>query len=384
MNTSKYVISLSKNQYYILLAVTTVIGGISLFVGLKNAWVYSVDFQVPSACLFIEGENPYRFFLDGLHGKNFSPPNYLHSLYFLLSPLCLFNLEIARIIWALVNTGLAVMIAFLLYRAAGLKGQFLLILMFFFASLPFRNGIGNDQNQLFVLFFFVSSMLMVNSSWNRGLLGALSFAKYSFAPAWIGMVFANHKKALLWSVIFISFFTIVGAIWIRTGDFFLDLLGPIKIASKSVAMGQGDLLTIVDYIIGKDYSLRMVTALFLMIINIAVVILLTRNSKDYLFTLAISCTSSLMFVTHLGYDAVFLLPAFIYLISRSSIYSAAGLFLILYFWQIIKALHLIGISTGSLEFTIFHFISYFGVMYCVYMTYGNNNSTASSFLVTNK
>ena len=60
----------------------------------------------------------------------------------------------------------------------------------------------------------------------------------------------------------------------------VDVFGPFIVASKSVSLGHGDLLTIIDQIVGKDYGFRLVIASLLLLLNIAVVARFVRQSKD--------------------------------------------------------------------------------------------------------
>ena len=110
---SKYCVSLNTKQYVLTLFILGLIGLISLIAGLNKTWSNFVDFQQPAACLFIAGENPFLYHLEGLPEGSWSAPNYLHHLYVILSPLCLFNDAPARLVWGLINTALAVWCSFL-------------------------------------------------------------------------------------------------------------------------------------------------------------------------------------------------------------------------------------------------------------------------------
>ncbi len=327
----KFNITLNRKQYLIFIFILGVIGIVSLLAGLNNAWVNFVDFQQPAACLFISGESPYAyaFELGESYKENWSKPNYLHALYFLQSPLCIFDDAIARLVWGLINTGLAIWISYTLSKMANRPEYFILITLFFFASLPFRNGIGNDQNQILILTFFVLSM-QANSSWLKGLFGALSFIKYSFAGSWIGMTFYRDKLAVIWSGLFVVLMMLGGALWISSGNFIIDFLGPFMVASNGVRPGHGDLLTMIDYIFDSQYQYRTVVGASLLVLNTIVVAWITRKSMDPLFILAIAGVSSLMFVTHLGYDGVFLLPALVFLIAKGGGASLVGVATIVY------------------------------------------------------
>ena len=357
---NKICLTLNNKQYLSLIFILGTVGVISLIAGLYNAWNHMVDFQQPASCLFISGKNPYLFDLERIHPKNWAHPNYLHPLYILLSPLCLFDDSTARLIWGLINSILAIWIAYTLCKMANYREYFLLITFFFFASLPFRNGIGNGQNQILILTFFLLS-IQANSSWLKGLFGSLSFIKYSFAGSWIGMNICHDKYSVIWSGVFITFMMLCGAFWISSGNFLTDFLGPFKVAAHGVSPGTGDLLTIFDNLFIGQYqykTIRTTVGVLLLVINIVTVAWITRKSTNVLFNLSIAGVASLMFVTHLGYDDVFLFPALVFLIVKGGRASLFGLIAISYSWQVVKVLAVLNLIGQSLGWIIIQFCMY--------------------------
>ncbi len=354
-------LALSRKQYFVSISVLGAIGAISLAAGLYNAWSYFMDFQQSAACLFISGDNPYLAHLEGRHRENWTPPNYLHPLYILQSPLCLFDDATARLVWGAINTILAIWICYTLAKMAKHREYFLPVTLFLFASLPFRIGIGNDQNQILILTLFILSM-QASASWLRGLFGSLSFMKYSFAGSWIGMNIYHDRHSVVWSVFFVALLMLGGALWISSGDFSVDFLGPFMVAAHGVAAGHGDLLTIIDYLYAGQPPYRTVIGGLLLILNIIVVAWITRNSTDALFILSVAGVGSLMFVTHLIYDGVFLLPALVFLLVKGGAVSLLGLAAIVYTWQIVKVLDVLNISETSIEWTVLHFFVYLILM----------------------
>ena len=309
--------------------------------------------------------------------------NYLHPLYFLLSPLIYFDDQVARLVWALINTAMAVFISYELCKMAKRCEYFILVIMFFFASLPFRNGIGNEQNQILILAFFVLSM-RANSSWSKGLFGALSFVKYSFAGAWVGMFLSRDRNAVFWSGLLAMILTLLGAFWIFSGNFIVDFFGPFMVASRSVAPGHGDVLTIIDHIFGREFHFRSVVGLLLLLLNIIAVALVTRKSSDTLFILAIAGVSSLMFVTHLGYDGVFLLPALVFLIAKGGGVSLVGLGAIIYSWQIVKVLDVLNFRAHPWGWLVFQFLIYIVLFASLIITEKRKNAPLISLSFSTK
>lgn len=347
-----------------------VLGVISVIAGVRNAVLKNTDFQLSGSRLFTKGENPYLYFLNGnIDGEILSPPNYFHQLYALMAPLTLFNDETSRLLWAILTVFLAIWCCFELCKLANKTSFFWLISLFFLMSLPFRNGLGNNQNQILVLTFFILSM-KVSQSKTIGFFGALAFFKYSFFGSWLGMNIRRNFKSVIWSGLFTICFVALGAFWISSGNIMIDVFGPIIVSKDSVSPGYSDILTITTSLFGIRY--KFLTAIFLLGFNIFIVDSVINNSKDILFVLAIGGITSLMFLTHLGYDGVFLLPALIFLLSRGGISSLIGLSIIIYHWQVVKIFHILGFGGGSIEWKIFNLVTYIILLRCLIITEKKN------------
>ena len=124
------------------------------------------------------------------------------------------------------------------------------------------------------------------------------------------------------------------------------MTGPLQVASSGVQPGHGDLRTLVDIFLGKSEYPRLALGLFLMAGNVGGVWWWLRGSTDPLFALAVSATSSLLVVTHLDYDYVFLLPAVVFLLFRGTAIGLLGIVATGYCWQLLKILHVFGISSS--------------------------------------
>lgn len=166
----------------IVLVLLGVVALISVAQGLRNGIKNSQDFEWLPTVLFVEGQNPYQYYLAG--GKRFTTsqaPVDAHALYIILYPIGMLSWDQAKIIWATFNTGTSIFIAVFVGRTFGLRGVPLwVVLLVFLASTPFRNGVGNGQQSTFTLLAF--SALLYSKSIASSFWTGFGYIKYSFAP----------------------------------------------------------------------------------------------------------------------------------------------------------------------------------------------------------
>jgi hypothetical protein len=353
----------------IIITTLGILAIVSVLKGIYNAQLNYVDFQYFGACNFINGISPYSLSLSGL--SDFSTPNYWHSLYITMSPLCLFEPKLASLIWSIFNVALGVFCAVKICKVNDLSSKVTLyITLFFLMSLPFRNGIGNSQNQILMLGFFTFALLSQSKYWG-GFFTALSFSKYTFFPSLFGTLLKVAKEKIFTGLIFGGVITSLGVFIIYDGNFLQSLFGPIMVAiNGGVSPGNADLLTISDYFFGKDNELRLYVIFLLLFLNIFSAYFCAKREAGIAYNLAISSTLSLMFLTHLGYDGVFLLPAFCYLASKCSPIKWLGLGLIIYHWQIAKLIYIFDIIEDGLFLATINFITYAIIIVIIYK-FGN-------------
>ena len=140
---------------------------LSLSRGISNA-IGSADFGMSidlhsywsPARVFLQGKDPYAAALNNtlpaLAMNQGMPNNPANSALMLviLAPLALLEWPVARIVWALVNILLGLMIPWAALRLAPYKTNwwiFIILEFAFFAVLPTRNVISNGQTSLLVL-----------------------------------------------------------------------------------------------------------------------------------------------------------------------------------------------------------------------------------------
>lgn len=325
-----------------LLMLLLLAASLSIYQGFKNALKYSQDFQWSPSVIFWQGEDPY---LESLLGNKSGriilsqAPNYFHHFYIMLWPLAQMDFEGAKIAWFSLNIMLASLALLVLKKHASLGWlEFMLLSALFFMSTPFRNCLGNGQASIFVLF----SLLMFwfsKGPFNGGWLAA-GIVKYSFAP-----VFVIHSAMKKEIAVIVAMGLISASILFfgfHTNNFSMNLpIEPLLVATIKTSPGAADLMTLMRYDLGLSFPL---VAAISMSLAFSVALFLKNADKD-LWSFSIISIASLLLFQHLGYDYVFLLPAFVLLFSKSrqqlSRYSIAAVsvtILFFFFWTKIDAI----------------------------------------------
>jgi hypothetical protein len=264
------------------------------------------DFQWWGTHALLGGRDPYRLFLDGHCCVLVQIPNYLHLLYFLLTPLGALPLATARAVWLGANVVMLGGAALLVGRRAGLRGWPLAA----FAALlpcsqPFVNCLINGQQTGLVL------LAAVLATWARsdlaaGAAWAVLLTKYSFAPVAFAAPLARRWR----QVAVLSFVTVaaLAAFCVVTGTApWAALAEPLRV-NRAMARGAGDVMTLAS-VHGVDrssvacYALAAVVAAGLTWAGRRLL-----AGPERLAALACGSLVSLMVFPHLLYDYCLLLP----------------------------------------------------------------------------
>jgi len=346
-----------------------VVALVSLAAGGYNAVIDSSDFQYSNACRFIAGGDPFAEHLASpdrdTPAARALAPVYLHYFYFLLAPLCLVTWQTAAVTWLIANVAFAAGAVHLLARRAGLGGRArALIFCLFVISTPMRNTLGIGQTSLFILFVFVFAFLAPHPA-GRRLASVLSFIKYSFVGSWAGLMLRREPATVIWSGAIALVLVGVSSWWLADGDLRHALFAPLTVARTSVAVGHGDLMAVFHYAVDPDQRHRLELALVLLAANVLLVYGLARLTADPTVQLAMASTASLLFLNHLIYDSVFLLPALVLFVARRDPYAVVGGVAIGLHWYGLRVVDFLNLRTESLEWTLAVAALYATVLACV-------------------
>lgn len=299
---------------------------------LRNASVYSQDFQWSGARALLQGDNPYGSYLNTNSRSVFiksQAPNYLQLYYLMLLPFAPLSERIANITWGICNVIMLFASAWILLDLMKVsmlpQWRYILIMLFALTGFPARNAIGNGQSSIFVLFsislgfwFLQNNKLVLPPAWQR-IIGAsifgISYIKYSFAPVFgLFLLFASSLPIALASLLpsaigACSFLVLFKDISI--------LSGPFVVSSQTMqgSYGIGDLLSLINAFLGGMSSYQFKLIGYSLVALTIYAIWWFRNYEPRRF-FAIAALLSLMFVTHLGYDYVFLIILLAFAFSR--------------------------------------------------------------------
>ncbi|ABP33552.1 glycosyltransferase family 87 protein [Polynucleobacter asymbioticus] len=327
---------------YLPIMVLGIFAVISVAKGIQNALVFSQDFQWSPTVLFLEGINPYQYFLNGNIDNRIilsQAPNYAHLAYFICAPFAIMDWWYAKLIWALTNILLAIVCVNIISKEVELtKRDILIVLFVFLASASLRNTISNGQHSLVVLLAFCAFFLRPLGL--RLFLMGFAYFKYSFMPVLsVFILFKHGIKGFFISCISCMLGWLAFSIVLSEPPL-TALLEPLKVGSSSVGLGTADLMSF-----SEVFGFTKNSAPYLMftygipaVVSVLIAyVIAKKETVCRLQTLSLLCIGSLMTVKHLPYDFVVLLPAFVLAYqNKKTLQGKIALGLILFFWFGIK------------------------------------------------
>lgn len=138
-------------------------------------------------------------------------------------------------------------------------------------------------------------------------------------------------------------------IWVAKGAISLDFLSqPLRVASSGVSLGAGDLLSVLKMYVPQEGLTGKLVAIACLLLAGSAPFWVRPNPGDLAYW-SFCSVASLSFVTHLGYDYVFLLLPAVFAIknigSRIGVLMAS---LVSFPWFITKILIGVGVESGAL------------------------------------
>lgn len=248
-----------------LFAMTGLLAAISVYAGIRNAAVYSQDFQYDAARALSAGIDPYDISLSGKKSpkipgltdyysyyESIGAPqrmeaNQFPSLLYLLLPYTFFDAHTARILWLISNLVFTAMITVLL-RATFMKQVepklFAVFMLLMTAGLPWRNQLGVGQHTLFSTAFFLLAVYLSTEKEKPGaasLALCISYFKYTVTvPLAVYFVYKRKWKELILSIP-LHIAGTVAAACILHESFFDMIIKPLKVASSLSSEGSMDI-----------------------------------------------------------------------------------------------------------------------------------------------
>lgn len=307
--------SIIKRSVVWLNAALVVPACLSLRTGVRHGLERGQDFQWSGAHLAALHLDPYRQYLSGDPEHLIllaQTPNYLHELYVLLMPLGAMQFRTARAVWVGINVALLVAIVLGLRRMYQLgTAETVLLLLLTVVGAPFRILLGNGQQSLLELFFFCV-VFSTRGTLSRGLSLGLSYAKYSFAPVLVVFLLLRRRYGEL-AVSSIPVLLGLVGLWIAVhGSLWTLAQEPFLVSHTGVTPGLGDGMSLV-WAIHREASLSggMQTLMYFVALALSVgcaiyIMRCTKRSGERAAA-AMLAVASLLCLTHLTYDYIFLM-----------------------------------------------------------------------------
>ena len=151
------------------------------------------DFQYSGARLLAHGINPYEAWHTARGEFILSQvPNYLPTIYVLLLPLGALPWPVAKMIWLVINSCLALFVAYRIWRNPALPaGTGVFAALLFLSATPVRNTIGNGQLGILVMACVIAGYSSPRP-WLRGAALAVAASKYSLGGVFIALLAARR------------------------------------------------------------------------------------------------------------------------------------------------------------------------------------------------
>ena len=259
----------SREFYIILYLILGLLAALSVYAGIKNAYIFSQDFQYDAAKALLGGYDPYDYSLEGTKSpgiegleeyyayyESIDAPqkmeaNQFPSLLYLLLPWCLFGARSARVLWLVSNLVFTAVFIGLLrvtfMKETELK-NFAIFVLLMLSGTPWRNQLGVGQHTLFSAAFFMLAVFFSEKAEEKkylfvpaGLFLAVSYFKYTVTvPMAVYFIYKRRWKELVVSVIPHVILTGVAARVLN--EPFIDMIiKPLKVASKLSSQGSIDI-----------------------------------------------------------------------------------------------------------------------------------------------
>ena len=245
-----------------LLIILTVLAVVSVVQGVKNALLFSQDFQYDAALALRCGINPYEeslhptgilqtgptadfydFFEErGIPQK--MEANQFPSLLMLLYPMTLLPYSTARVLWLILNL-LFTLLSVILLRKTFCRDMdrdvFSILMLLMVAGTPWRNQLGVGQHTLFSFFFFLLSVYLSErgKSVLSGLSLSVSYFKYTLtAPLAVYFIYKKKYREFIISLIPHAVGTLIAAIILKASP--VDMIKMPLFVSKALT-GEGSI-----------------------------------------------------------------------------------------------------------------------------------------------
>lgn len=360
-----------KAFWIVLYIVMAILAAASVYGGIRNAVIWSQDFQYDAAKALTMGIDPYdeslspdsrldapglKEFYDyysGMGTPQKMEANQFPSLLMLLVPYTLLTPGAARIAWLISNLIFTGLIVFLL-RKTFMKDMdrriYSVLMLLMIAGTPWRNQIGVGQHTIFSVMFFLLAVWLSEEKKKpvlSGLALCISYFKYTVtAPLALYFLYKRKWKEFLLSLIPHLIGTAAAAVILKCS--FADMIiKPLKVASALTGEGSIDIGAITG---GASWA--SVISIVIMLLLLIVVFRLPQGNDSMVISLL--TLISLIMTYHRTYDFFVMIIVFAFVTDKKYL-NVAYTLLTFFVFFVLRLFHenSISLDTAGILYYIF-------------------------------
>jgi hypothetical protein len=333
----------------------------------------SSDFLWVPAKMLTKNVDFYQLVINNLYetdplfegGKKYvNVPVYTILHYYIIYPLGLASFTVAKEIWLIINC-IILAHTFLLISAnakVGKKNSILILFIFLFSK-PLIYSMAIGQFSIFCLYAFVC-YFFIKSKVIKILTIIFAFTKLTFSPI-LGIYLLIKKEKLIISLLVATHLLAVILYSLQTGsDLVQNFFYQFTIPKKYQTSGAIDFMTIIGNNPAPPFNF-----ILTIIISTFFYILYYKNTKrDKLSDLCAVCLITIIFIRHLYYDMIFLLPMLFFIFKEKKINKTCLIIIIYFFYFYFNSF-----TYGSIRYNkFFMIINFFIIFFNIYYLYEKN------------
>ena len=296
-----------KNLYTLMKFFLLIFAFVSLFKGIYNAYIGSIDFHYSPAVMAWSGKNHYEFMLNGGALMLSQNGEYGQGIYILLYPFTLMSWPQAKVVWMLINIFLAFFLPIFFSRKFNLnKEMTFLVILLFIAGTPSRNVIGNGQLSLVMMTFLIIPFFY--NKFFQIVLSGIVYLKYNMGYA-LFLYFISKKE--IKNLIYSSIIFILGWLiycYVTDTNLIVNFFQPLKLTlflktTSELIYG----LSFLKYLFSGNSYIDYIVLSSSILMSLIFLIMI-KNISSIGVKISLFCLIILIFSPHRIYDYILLLP----------------------------------------------------------------------------
>ena len=267
----------------------------------KELWLNKTDIYKLSLEYF---DNPQKYSFEYIFNSR-----YPHLFYLILFPITFFEIQLAKLIWFMMNIIFLILITNKLVKIYNIKKMKIILFFIFCSSVPLENCLTMGQTSLFTLYFML--VYFYNNS-SKSLYLILCGIKYSLSLYLILFSLIREKKYFFY-LIMINIFAVLIFNYLIGSYSLLNFISPMLVALKTGSTNSFGNIT--NFIFFRENYYLLFSFYSLIIILLIQKKIIDFDNESFIFLLL----SALIFVFAQGmYSYVLTFPIVAYTFSKKS------------------------------------------------------------------